>query len=314
MIKKVLKVPLLLLADILFAPLNFIFLSLSRFFRYYGLEYFPVLRKLIVKIGVLPVHDHYYQPQFVYNKNFNPDIPRGLNIQFDIAKQLSELSSFQYRNELAGDNQPFSIFDLKNGAFEEGDAELYYLIIRNYKPSRIVEIGSGFSTKVATVAIEANRSESFSTELLAIEPYEHKWLESLPHVKIIRQKVEDISLDFFRDLESGDILFIDTSHIIRPENDVLYIFLKVLPLVPSGVIIHVHDIFTPRHYPADWSRKESRLWNEQYLLESMLIFSSDFEILFSLNHLYKSEYEQLKEVLVNINPSSNPGSFWMRKK
>jgi len=195
------------LADILSAPLNLIFISLSRFFRFYGLEYFPVLRRLIVKIGVLPVHDHYYQPQFVYNKNFNPDIPRDLNIQFDIAKQLSELSSFHYRDELAGDNQPFTIFDLKNGAFEEGDAELYYLIIRNYKPSRIVEIWSGFSRKVATVAIEANQSESFSTELLAIEPYEHRWLESLPHVKILRQKVEDISLDFFRDLESRGYTF-----------------------------------------------------------------------------------------------------------
>lgn len=314
MIKAAIKKTLLQFTDLLFAPLNALFLFSVRIFRYYGLEFFPVFRLLIKKAGVLPVHNQYYQPQFLYRKNFEFDNARDIKVDFDLEKQFSILENFQHKGELNDGVSRFSAFDLQNGSFEEGDAELYYLILRNYKPSKIIEIGSGYSTKVASIGIEENRKEGSNSLCYAIEPFEHRWLEQLSGIKLIREKVENVDEEIFQQLTKGDILFIDSSHIIRPENDVLHIYLKILPSIPSGVIVHIHDIFTPRHYPRQWLAHEFRLWNEQYLLETILTYGDQFEVLFSLNHLFKTDFDRLKKSLPNIHQAVNPASFWMVKR
>src|SRR5690606_29222842 len=97
-------------------------------------------------------------------------------------------------------------------------------------------------------------------------------------VEVLRKKVEDIPLEYFRQLQPNDVLFIDSSHVIRPQGDVLYEFLELLPDLPSGVFVHIHDIFTPFDYPEDWVKDHVRLWNEQYLLEAFLSFNRDFRI------------------------------------
>jgi hypothetical protein len=118
---------------------------------------------------------------------------------------------------------------------------------------------------------------------------------------------------FFDMLEEGDFLFIDSSHIIRPENDVLFEYFEILPALKKGVIIHIHDIFSPRHYLKSWVLDEYRFWNEQYLLEAFLCYNDSFEIVFSLNYLKNDYYDEVAPVLTNITPASNPASFWLRK-
>lgn len=290
------------------------FLLVARVFRYYGLEYFPFLRRLIKNIGVLPIHNQYYQPQFIYKNNFDFDQERNFIFEINIENQFKRLEQLSYREELSADYFNRLNFNLNNGSFEHGDAELYYLILRNLKPSKIIEIGSGYSTKIASIALLENHKQGASTAFTAIEPYEHDWIEHLPGISVLRSKVEDVDIEFFKTLTRGDILFIDSSHIIRPENDVLYIYLKILPVLSSGVVIHVHDIFTPRHYPLKWMKNEFRLWNEQYLLETILTYGSHFEILYSLNHLFKSDFTRLKSTLPYIIPKVNPASFWMVKQ
>jgi len=108
------------------------------------------------------------------------------------------------------------------------------------------------------------------------------WLKDIG-VELIREKVENIELDFFQQLEENDILFIDSSHIIRAQGDVLYEFLEILPSLKIGVFIHIHDIFKPRDYPNHWLLDKHLLWNEQYLLEAFLSNNSDFKIIGSLN-------------------------------
>ena len=126
----------------------------------------------------------------------------------------------------------------------------HHHVIRHFRPARIVEIGSGHSTRMARLAIGTIQCENpdYRCEHMCIEPYEMPWLEQLG-VTVVRKKVEDVDDSVFTALRPNDILFIDSSHIIRPEGDVLREFLEILPSLAPGVIVHVHDIFTPRERP-----------------------------------------------------------------
>lgn len=302
--------------DLFTAPLTFIYLPVLRTIRKFGTHKFPLNRSVFRKQGIYPIRDHYYDPQYKFSAQFDTTAKRQLAIDFRIDKQLEALLQLQYSDELTKlhkQQTPGHRFYLDNGSFEAGDAELYYLLIRNKKPRRIIEIGSGFTTLIALEAIQKNREEGHSTELIAVEPFEHDWLKALPHVTLMRKKVEELPPSFFDQLEEGDFLFIDSSHIIRPENDVLFEYLHVLPRLKKGVHIHIHDIFTPRHYPREWLVDECRLWNEQYLLEAFLYYNDTFQVLFSLNYLSKDYFNETARTLKNLTPVANPGSFWVEK-
>lgn len=305
--KQTLKKILFGIMDVILIPVNLIFLPLLGFIRKYGVQYFPFSRKLFLKMGVFPIRDHYYEPQLTYSANFDASRERPLHLNFNIPEQLSALEGFeQYRNELT----ELTVHDPSFGA---GDAELYYLMIREKKPRRIIEIGSGFSTLLARKAIKKNNAEGFTTELTCIEPYEKKWLEEIRDIQLIRKPVEQIPVDFFQSLEENDILFIDSSHIIRPENDVLFEYLELLPSLQKGVLIHVHDIFSPRHYRQDWLTELYRFWNEQYLLEAFLYYNDTFEIRYSLNCLKNDHFDDLKAVCIHLRSFDEPSSFWLQK-
>jgi hypothetical protein len=149
---------------------------------------------------------------------------------------------------------------------------------------------------------------------ICIEPYEMPWLEKLD-VTVLRKKVEDVEKSLFSSLEKDDILFIDSSHIIRPQGDVLFEFLEILPILNSGVIIHVHDVFTPHDYPPEWIINNHTLWNEQYLLEAFLSNNSDFQIIGALNYLKHEFRREFDTACPNSGKAAEdePGSFWLKK-
>ena len=149
------------------------------------------------------------------------------------------------KKTLSIDNENFKFYH-NNGSYSYGDAEYLYNIVRYFKPSKFIEIGSGNSTLMVRNAVKANQFENknYTCNHTCIEPYEQPWLEQLD-VKLIREKVEHLDYSIFKNLEKNDILFIDSSHIIRPEGDVLFEYLELLPLLKPGVIVHIHDIFTP---------------------------------------------------------------------
>ena len=109
----------------------------------------------------------------------------------------------------------------------------------------------------------------------------------------------------------NDILFIDSSHMIRPQGDVLKIFLEILPKLKKGVIVHVHDIFTPKNYPEKWLIKENKFWNEQYLLQAILN-SNKYKILAPLYYLKRNKFNQLKKVCPYLKIDSKPSSFYFK--
>ena len=273
--------------------------------------------KVLKKIGVFPIRDHYYEPQFKYDKqsadfSTDRDLP---GIDLNTNEQLELLDKLNFSQELKIlDLNNNSKFNINNDFFSKGDAEIYYQIIRYTKPNKIVEIGSGQSTLIALEAIKKNEEENNkTTQLTCVEPYENFWLEDL-NIAIIRKKIEDINFDNDKiNLDSGDILFIDSSHIIRPQGDVLKLYLEILPKLKSGVIIHIHDIFTPKNYLNYWIKENVFFWNEQYLLEAFLSHNRDWKIIGALNYLHNKHYEKLKSVAPFLKVDPEPGSFYIQK-
>ena len=273
--------------------------------------------------GLLPVRDHYYQPLINPKKYVKKDlnIDRDLQgVDFNISEQLELLEKFDYNDELL--KFPLDRIDFKthffynNGTYCSGDAEYLYNIIRHFKPSNIIEVGCGNSTLMIQNAINANQYENkdYYVRHLCIEPYEQPWLDEL-NIELVREKVENIDLSFFKKLNANDILFIDSSHIIKPQGDVLFEILEILPCLNSGVIVHFHDIFTPKDYLSDWILNNHCFWNEQYMLEAFLSYNYQFKIIGALNflsHNYKENFSS-KCPIYATQHEREPGGFWIQK-
>lgn len=280
----------------------------------------PLSRSIFDRAGVGLVRHHYYTP-LVFPEDVTRDLRavREINgLDMNEEGQLALLREFDYREELLGipmDPKPLA-FGYHNGNFESGDAEYLYDMIRHFRPRRLFEIGSGHSTLMARLAIERNREEdsTYGCEHVCIEPFEQPWLESVG-VRVVRKKVEDCQPAIFESLEKNDILFIDSSHVIRPQGDVVHEYLHLLGRLRPGVIVHVHDIFTPRDYLSRWVIVERRMWDEQYLLEAFLCFNASFEVLAAVNWLYHDHGDRLAAAcpVLMQETGREPGSFWFRR-
>jgi hypothetical protein len=311
------------LVDLVIAILCVPAAYLLYFFRRYGSRKLPLSTIMLKKIGIFPIINHYYEPLFDMS-----GLPQALDqvrdlpgLDLRVEAQLELLTHLKYTSEFtafinASNDASNEIgFKIDNQSFEHGDADFLFQIIRHKKPNKVLEIGSGWSTKVAKHALTLNAGETGRvSDHICIEPYEQPWLEKLGNIQLRRTKVEDSQINWSVALSSGDLLFIDSSHMIRPQGDVLYEYLYILPLLSSGVLVHVHDIFTPRDYPRDWMTKDVKFWNEQYLLETLLSNSQRYEIISALNMLKNDHFESLKKVCPTLEKIHEPGSIYFRVK
>lgn len=307
------------LLDVLFAPFVLFSALLLKGIRATGIARARLSKKIFLAVGVFPIRDHYYEPQFDFrNVKRAFSEPRALpGIDWNTEQQLALLGEFRFGTELNDIpfHKPRSLeFYFDNGTFCTGDAEIWYQLVRARRPRRIFEIGSGNSTLMARRAIARNKLDdpTYDCKHLCVEPYEMPWLEQAG-VTVLRKKVEDVELSLFAELTDGDVLFIDSSHVIRPEGDVLCEYLQILPTLNKGVIVHVHDIFSPRNYPERWLIGDVRFWNEQYLLEAFLSQNPSWKIICALNYLRYAHYDRLKAVCPFVTPECDPGSFYMQK-
>jgi methyltransferase family protein len=195
-----------------------------------------------------------------------------------------------------------------NTMFAPSDAAVYRAVIGRYRPRRIIEAGSGFST---AVALDEAAVLGLDTDVTCIEPCPGR-LQSLLRpgdpVTLIRRPVQDVPVAAFTGLGAGDILFIDSSHVAKAGSDVTWLILWVLPLLSPGVLVHVHDVFWPHGYPAAWLR-ERRDWNESYFLLAFLSGNPLWEILLWNSWLWQARPEVIPARLA----SDEPGSIWLRK-
>lgn len=305
--------------DVLILPLVILSALTLKIARKIGIANLKYSRSMLNAIGIFPIRKHYYEP-LLDRKSLRHSLSDDRNLpgfSLNVTEQLNILQKYDFRHELieiANDKQPGLKFNYHNANFGGADADYLYNIIRFFKPKNIIEIGGGNSTLMIINALNSNMKESssYSSNHICIEPYEMAWLEET-NVNVIRNVVENVPIVDFTILEENDLLFIDSSHIIRPQGDVLYEYLEILPSLNRGVIVHIHDIFTPKDYRDEWIFDEGRLWNEQYLLEAFLTNNKEWKVIGALNFLKHNHFEDLKKYCPSLTENGEPGSFYIQK-
>lgn len=206
------------------------------------------------------------------------------------------------------------LYQSDNNAFPYSDALLLYSYLRKFQPKRIIEIGSGWSSACTVETIKMHFKHK--CELTFIEPYPALLKDLLGNyagkVTIREEFVQNTPLETFDALEANDILFIDSTHVVKTGSDCCTEFFDILPRLKKGVVIHVHDIFWPFEYPRHWVVGENRSWNEIYLLRGLLTDNPNYEFLQFTDYMTKV----LPALAVEFAPqftSRSGGSLWLRK-
>jgi len=202
------------------------------------------------------------------------------------------------------------------------DAQVLYATIRARKPSRYVEVGAGLSTYYASLAARQNATEGHPMQIICIEPYPFAALKTIPEIKVIEQEVQELDLDLFTSLGEDDILFIDSSHVVRLDGDVPFLFLEVLPALSIGPLIHIHDIPFPYHcpYPAEYwiyERAWPVWWNESMLVHALLLGNKQFSVVLSTPLLRFHDEDFLKQLIPDYQTvQAEPNTFssiWLKR-
>ena len=268
--------------------------------------------ELAQRLGVHITPVHFYQP--VPNTRELPDEiwadngdPVGLD--FRIEQELALLSEL---TQDFGDEFNDWDFPISNGAFGSVDAEVAYAMIRHFKPQKVMEIGSGYSTLAMLRALERNGSGLIT----CFDPFPSpRVLEvSNGRLEVCTTPIQKVDVDVFERLGAADIVFIDSSHVLAVGSDVHYEYLKLLPRLPAGVVVHVHDIFWPLEYPQQWVKRLRLFWNEQYIAQAFLTLNPEFEILLCNSYLHVRHPDALKAAVSSYDASRMwPGSLWFRR-
>jgi predicted O-methyltransferase YrrM len=250
-----------------------------------------------------------------------PECPNILGIDFNDAEHeylLREvfpayMPGYDYP-EHVDESDDLTEFFTQNSQFSWLDSRSLFVLLRAWKPKRIIEIGSGFSTLLT--ADVARRFLDGDIEITCIEPYPREFLrKGIPGVnRLIEEKVQNVTLSTFEELNAGDILFVDSSHVAKTGSDVNHIYFEILPRLAKGVIIHIHDIFFPHEYPKEWVLTENRSWNEQYLVRALLMYSSTFKVKFGCSYAYWRFPELVKKALsLPSGHAFGGGSLWIER-
>lgn len=278
--------------------------------------------------GFLPVPIHFYSPipdiddlreRDVWSKvSFLVGIDFQTECQVCLLREIGARFSQECNWSHESDGAPETFF-LNNPSFSFGCAAATHGMIRHFKPKRVIEIGSGMSTRVIHASLQYNEYETgLRADFQVVDPYPQFATKSFMGGKLVNQRVELLDLDFFRKLSANDILFIDSSHSVRIGGDVNYLFLEVLPRLAPGVIIHVHDISLPYEYAKVYSTNSQfrQFWTEQYLLQAFLCFNNNFEVLLAMHYLMIDHKQSFMAAFPNYDPtqSSVSGSFWIKRK
>ncbi len=265
--------------------------------------------------------DHYYHPipnTHQLEKYYStPSLSQGIDFrqvyQLKLLQEIIPKYSREFNNFPLKQEKPNSFF-LHNDGFCGIDPHVYHSFIRHFKPDTIIEIGSGHSTLLGYQAISLNNSGS---KLIVIDPWPKDFIHSFisqihPGLEYIPCKVEELDTHFFSLLKENDILFIDSSHVIRTGGDICFLILEVLPSLPSGVLIHFHDIYLPSEYPREIILEQHMFWTEQYLLQAYLTENDRVEVLFASNYMSHEHKDIIKTTFPNAIWWIG-ASFWIRK-
>jgi len=270
------------------------------------------LHRLGTRLGVhvLPVHYYSAVPDLLQLERtrdvwaHRSQLP-GVAVDLDAQVRNLEAICLPYQSEYAGN--PAYTHAVEHG-FGPGygyvEAQALHAVVRSLKPRRVIEVGSGVSTWCLLHALAMNREETgreFS--LTCVEPHPSRHLRGLAGIRLLEQEVQRLSYaEGFAELGAGDLLFIDSSHTVKPGSDVNHLILEILPRLPPGVLVHVHDVFLPYDYARTVLRTFFH-WMETALLHAFLIANERVEIVFCESMLHYDRPEALRRVFPEYRPA-----------
>jgi len=222
----------------------------------------------------------------------------------------------EFRSRFPDERSEGKPFYLLNGTFMAVDAHVLYALIRHARPRRVLELGAGMSTLVAAAALDAGGGAG---RLTSVAPFPPAGLldGGGGRTELVRSRAEDLPLSDYTSLGRDDVLFIDSTHVLRAGGDVQFLYLEVLPRLAPGVLVHVHDVSLPREYPRTYA-EQGLFWSEQYVLQAYLAFNRRVEVVWPGNALLLRHPDAMQRAFPEIErmraayPSSEPTSFWFR--
>ena len=250
-----------------------------------------------------------------------PAQPAVLGVDFNAQAQRALLRDvfpkyirdYDYPVTLAEGADPHAFFD-RNPAFAWLDSRALFVLLRHWRPRNVIEVGSGYSTLL--MADVNRRFLGGAATIRCIEPYPPPFLATLPGgvAELLPTRVQDVPLGVFEQLQAGDVLFIDSSHVSKTGSDVNHLVFEVLPRLARGVHVHFHDIFLPFDYPREWVLELGLYWNEQYVLRALLTHSAGFRVTFGSTYASVACADDVVRAL-SLSPGSiyGGGSFWIEK-
>jgi len=265
---------------------------------------------------------HFYSPvpgqididRAVKASSLKPSLP---GIDLHVEEQLELLNRLaQYYPQIPFPEEKHSDcrFAFNNPSYSWCDAIILYCMLREMRPSKIIEVGSGYTS---ALILDTNEKDLGSRiQCTFIEPYP-ELLRSLlkpgdvDKALIVESKLQDVEVGMFRELEARDILFIDSSHVAKAGSDVVTLFSEILPLLNAGTLVHFHDVFANFEYPEAWLR-EGRGWNEQYILRAFLQFNVAFRIKLFTPYLISRKTEWFREHMPNCFRNTG-GHIWIER-
>jgi predicted O-methyltransferase YrrM len=269
------------------------------------------IRSVVIRPPYVPP-GHFYSPQTAQTdvaralSRTNSAVP-GVNLGEE--RQLALAAGFA---EVLAEPAPGPRYLAANSMFGPGDAAVYRAMLSTLRPAKVLEVGSGYSTAVALDEAGVN-PDLHGLEITCVEPYPQRLLGLMKEtdrarITLIPQPVQDVDPEIFDQLKPDDVLFIDSTHVVKAGSDVVWLFLQMLPRLAAGVVVHVHDIFWPFEYPAAWLAQR-RDWTEVYLMNAFLAGNESWEILFFASWFWRCKQELVPPALAG----EQPGSIWLRK-
>ena len=245
---------------------------------------------------------------------FGPPFP---GIELNEAGQLERLERFAgwYAEQPFPESPvPGRRFHLANPSYGHFDAIMLYAMLREARPRRIIEVGSGFSS--AAMLDLNDRVLGGSVEFTFIDPDMRRLRPLLREgdagrVTLIERRVQEVPLEAFAALGAGDVLFIDSSHVSKIGSDVNRLYFDVLPALAPGVLIHIHDVAGNLEYPREWL-DEGRAWNEQYLLRAFLMHNAAYRVELFTGWLFNTRHAWFRERMP-LCARGGGGQLWLRK-
>tara|TARA_B110000285_G_scaffold235135_1_gene315069 strand:+ start:11308 stop:12228 length:921 start_codon:yes stop_codon:yes gene_type:complete len=279
------------------------------------------------KYGINITRNHYYSNipdlKSLNENNFKRKIDIiGIDFNEEEQKALLKRFSKSYRQEYDAwpKNETENKYDFHIGqtSFRSVDSQILHCMIRDLKPSVVMEVGSGYTTMITAKALLMNQEETKKgkAKFTSIEPYPNEVLQKgIPGLdEIIGKGIQELPTSYFDVLKENDVLFLDSTHTVKIGGDVNYEILELLPRLNKGVIVHIHDIFLPYEYPEPWITTGERIWAEQYLLHAFLINNDTYKILWTSHNMFR-EYPDLLKSEMNYFEEDVPykGSIWLQK-